>query len=155
MIILFTPGSKNIKAAPRLCICSQCQKEFGSCSLFTTYELQVGCLKSTLRSSDVAPNPDQHKAAALDKLDDVTHEFLLPNSVCAIAADEKSIDTFWLVKILEETVAEGNITDDYGHVVLDGQRYIDGRYLKFHTTKRNHHIFKEMMKKSCSFTVAV
>ena len=92
-------------------------------------------MSTSLRSSDVAPNPDQHKAAALDKLDDVTHEFLLPNSVCAIAADEKSIDTFWLVKILEETVAEGNITDDYGHMVLDGQRYIDGRYLEFHTTK--------------------
>ena len=43
MIILFTPGSKNIKATPRLCICSECQKKFGSCLLFTTYELHVGC----------------------------------------------------------------------------------------------------------------
>ena len=83
----------------------------------------MGCLKSTsLHSSAVAPNPDQHKAAALHKPNDVTHEFLLPGSVCAIAADKKSTDTVWLVKIFEETVAKGNISDDYGHVVLDGQR---------------------------------
>ena len=128
--------------------CSECQKEFGSCSLFITYELQVGCLKSTsLRSSSVAPNPDQNKAAALDKPDDVKHEFLLPGSVCVIAADEKSTDTAWLVKIFEETVAKDNISDHYGHVVLDGQRYIDGRYLEFHITKQNNHIFIEMLKK--------
>ena len=74
----------------------------------------------------------------------------MPGSVCAIAADEKSTDTVWLVKIFEETVAKGNISDHYCHLVLDGQRYIDGPYLEFHTTT-----FLKKCRKRFSFTISV
>ena len=38
--------------------------------------------------------------------DECMHEFLLPRSVCAITASEKSFDTVWLPKILYEGVAD-------------------------------------------------
>ena len=35
-VILFTPCSDSIKAANRICICNECELEFGSCDLFKT-----------------------------------------------------------------------------------------------------------------------
>ena len=30
-VMVFTPGSKQVKAAPHLCVCVVCEKEYGSC----------------------------------------------------------------------------------------------------------------------------
>ena len=36
-VVIFTPNSKTIKAANRVCLCEQCRVEYGSCDLFTIY----------------------------------------------------------------------------------------------------------------------
>ena len=49
------------------------------------------------------------------------NEFILPGSICALAADQKSPDTVWFVKIVEQIVPTTEMTDDYGHKVIQGQ----------------------------------
>ena len=53
-VILFTPNSCTIKAANRLCICELCKIEYGTCSLFRSFELEVQCLKETTLRSTIA-----------------------------------------------------------------------------------------------------
>ena len=97
--VVFTPGSKQVKAAPRLCVCVVCEKEYGSCPLFNRYDLQVGCLKETSLHSSVLP-----KANSVESNPEVVNDFLLPGSVCAIAADRKSTDTVWFIKIIDDSL---------------------------------------------------
>ena len=77
--------------------------------------------------------------------------FLLPGSVCAIAADRKSTDTVWFIKIKEEKKADvprhQPLTDDYGDMVSSGLSYIEGHYLEFQTIKGKCQVFKKMSKK--------
>ena len=49
------------------------------------------------------------------------NEFILPGSICALAADQKSPDTVWFLKIDEQIVPTTGLTDDYGHKVIQGQ----------------------------------
>ena len=78
-VILFTPNSCTIKAANRLCISELCKIEYGTCSLFRSIELEVHCLKETTLRSTIAEEDIVGE--------NVSHEFLLPGSMCAIAAE--------------------------------------------------------------------
>ena len=50
-VMVFTPH-EDLRAAQRICLCDDCKKSYGSCSLFTTYSVNVGKLKgNTLRSA--------------------------------------------------------------------------------------------------------
>ena len=40
-VCVFSPNSTHFKASPRLCMCEKCVVKYGSCDLFTAYELQV------------------------------------------------------------------------------------------------------------------
>ena len=75
-------------------------QEYGSCSLFQEYELVVGQLENTqLRSSniDYAGVEDElvQESEGMNSLDDL----LVPDVFVAIAADKKSIETFFIIKI--------------------------------------------------------
>ena len=95
---------KNIS---QLCICNKCQVEYGSCELFCQYILEVVQLKKmNLRSAQTEEFLKEG----------VVNEFLMAYSIFAVAADSKSSDTFWFVRLYsnpEEAIAY--ITDDYGH----------------------------------------
>ena len=53
-VMVFTPNQKTIKAATRMCLCDNCQQNYGSCSLFVTYDPAMEQLKgAALRSSNV------------------------------------------------------------------------------------------------------
>ena len=43
--MVFNPNQPFLKAAPYLCVCSDCMKDYGSCSRFQSYELLTGDLK--------------------------------------------------------------------------------------------------------------
>ena len=41
---------------------------------------------------------------------------------------------------------QAKVLDDYGHVIQEGSRYIEGRYLEICTEKKHFIIYKEMAK---------
>ena len=51
-VIVFNPDSTEIKVSERRCICETCKNNYGTCSLFKSYTMEVTNLKETsLRSS--------------------------------------------------------------------------------------------------------
>ena len=51
-VIIFQPGASTMKASNRLCICSQCKFQIGSCASYNEYELQYEDIyPAQLRSS--------------------------------------------------------------------------------------------------------
>ena len=57
-------------------------------------------------------------------------EFLLSGSVCALAAANNSVDTLWFVQIKGEFESTTSVSDDYGHIVTPGQKYMLGHFLE-------------------------
>ena len=124
--MIFSPDSLMFKASQHICICSECMVEYGSCSLFRNNQLIVQELnKISLRASLLKPEELQTE-------EDKTYlsDFLLPGSVCAVAADTNSVNTVWFVKILEELVAEEDVIDDYGQKVNKGFAHFKGHYME-------------------------
>ena len=94
------------------------------------------CLK---KSADHQNDNEKSKDPIVDvitKQDDIT-----PGTVCAVASEEKSSDTFWLIKI--DHLNSGSsfpVTDDYGHTVPVNQAYFQGQFLeRDYTTKTGTH----------------
>ena len=129
----FSIHTSEVLAPTRLCLCDKCKAEYGSCHLFTSHELRTLVLKeSILRSRNI-----QTEEQNTQNQSEIVHEFLLSGSICAIAASEKSYDTVWFVKIVTTDIASQSIRDDYGHVIQEGSRYIEGRYLEICTEKKH------------------
>ena len=90
-------------------------------------------------------NDDSDSDESDDDDDDESEEqtvidFISPGSV---AADEKSIDTIWFVKILEnECVASANEKDDCGNVIPHGAFFLKGRFLEIVVEKSSHRVYK-------------
>ena len=140
--MVFNPHSSEVLASTRLCLCDKCKAEYGSCHLFTSHELRTLVLKeSVLRSHNI-----QTEEQNTQNQSEIVHKFLLSGSICTIAASEKSYDTVWFVKIVTTDIASQSIRDDYGHVIQEGSRYIEGRYLEICTEKKHFIIYKEMAK---------
>ena len=136
--MVINPHSSEVLASTRLCLCDKRKAEYGSCHLFTSHELRSLVLKeSVLRSRNI-----QTEEQNTQNQSEIVHKFLLSGSICAIAASEKSCDTVWFVKIVTTDIASQSIRDDYGHVIQEGSRYIEGRYLE----KKHFIIYKEMAK---------
>ena len=57
-------------------------------------------------------------------------DFLLPGSVCALAAANNSVDTLWFVQIKGEFESTTSISADYEYIVTPGQKYIPGHFLE-------------------------
>ena len=51
---------------------------------------------------------------------EVIHEFLFPESVCAIVSNKKSTDTVCFLKIVQEGIADENMYDKSDHCVIQG-----------------------------------
>ena len=46
-VIVFKPNSDHLKAANRICVCQQCQKDYGSCNIFSSYPIICNRLNKT------------------------------------------------------------------------------------------------------------
>ena len=97
-VMVFTPNSRTFRAAPYLCMCDACKEEYGSCNLFTSYDLKTYQLKKIFLRSNIAPAP-----APDDHQDDIVpSEFILPDTFCAVIPDEKnnpSNESVWLSRL--------------------------------------------------------
>ena len=116
-VILFEPHSNILKAVKRLCICNQCK------DLFELYQLNVDLLKETILRSSI-------KRDTITSVGSYVNNFLQVNSVCAVAADKKSYETVWFVKIIEEVTADKEIWDDYGVTVIEGETVLKALFLE-------------------------
>ena len=123
-----------------VCVCEQCLVEYGSCTLFKSYELPVTLLKqSSTRSSTTAYDGGNS---------DTT--FDLKDSFCAIASSETSTEPVWFVKIIsEEKEASDFIEDESGHQIIPNSRYYEAKYLE--TTTSNKDFFKYNLSKNTIF----
>ena len=121
----FKPNAITFKAAPLICVCEEYKKDYGSCSLFEEYPLEVQTLKQVYLRS---PDADMAENNVLPT------EFFLPDSIVAIAAAEESVETTWFIKILDQNVVvKETIKDFYGNVALAGQSYLKGYFLEKQT----------------------
>ena len=138
-VILFCPDS-DMRASPRLCTCDQCMVSCGSCSLFKSYSLEMTSLnKISTRSQYLGPDSD-HSDDDSDTGDCDENgdneigncdDFLVANTICAVAAGDSTTDTIWFFKILDEIISTDDyITDDYRHIVHTGQGYFEGYFLE-------------------------
>ena len=146
-IILFTPNSTVLKAASRICICEKCLLNYGSCSLFHEYSITVQELNKVSLRSNFDVDFEENNWPAVNS-------FILPNSICAIAADTSSVNTVWFVKIIvDEIEADHDMGDDYGHTVATGVSFFTGNFLEemyavkdgcyYKMCKKDTFIFKE------------
>ena len=95
---LFTPHSEMIKAAPRTCLCETCLVNYGTSELFKEFEIPITQLKNTSMQSE------RNTATAPEVATDSRHEsslidFIQPDTVCAMAPEESSLDPVWFIKI--------------------------------------------------------
>ena len=140
-VLVFKPHATSFKAAPYLCICASCLLEYGSCDLFKTYT----CNAETLNEVSLRSHEDEvHIEAPID--------FLLADSIVAVAAAEDSSETMWFVKITKEVEqAENGLLDDYCNAVAAGESYLEGHFLeKQHETTRGF-LYKVNLKKKTFF----
>ena len=55
-------------------------------------------------------------------------DFIMPGSLCAIAASENSPDTVWFVKInIAEGAPENNMIDDYGNTIFLDHKFFQAK----------------------------
>ena len=136
-VLVFTPGASTFKAANWYCICSICQIEYGSCSLFTDYDLNVETIHpSVLRSQKLYPvTEEQDDTEAMD--------FITPECIVAVAAPEKDIDTVWFIKVPETGCQNTEpVSDDYNHVIPAGMLYMAGNFLERMSSSKSGTLFK-------------
>ena len=124
-IIIFTPGVTNFKAANCYCICPKCKMEFGSCSLFDEYQLNVETIHpAVVRSEKLGPVAEEEE-------DCLAEEFVIPESIVAVAVAQNSLDTVWFIKVTEtECFSAELVTDDCKHVIPLGRSYLKGHFLE-------------------------
>lgn len=148
-VIVFKPNSRSFKAAPRLCTCNICLIEYGSCSLFTEYQLLTYPLnKIYLRSDVVESNHEENDS-------NTSEEFILPGSYCAVAPDSSSQDSLWFIKIVDTVETNVEITDDYGNRIAPGLSCIEGRFLEKVEASAKGFLFKLSKKKTYFFRESV
>ena len=151
-VIVFTPGEKSLRVAPRLCACNQCMVSYGSCDLFSEHPLLVKTLNQTFLRSNVGNNDITEDDIEVDDDDNYSKsDFLVIDSVCAVATDVSSSDTVWFIKITDDSIAVGDIYDDYQHKITAGQHYLEGHYLEKHTESRKGQTYTLMNKKKVFF----
>ena len=144
-----SPNSSSFKAAKHLCICEEYLKDYGSCASFSSYELKTVQLNNiNLCSNPVQTNEEfQHDPNSVD--------FVLPVTICAVAADINSPDTTWFVKVKKNCEAENTITDNYGIQIIAGQEYIEGQFLEKLNTTTKGHLYRLDKKKTFLFHESV
>ena len=100
---------------------------YGSCSNFEEYNLLVGNLnKVNLLASEIVE---------IDASDDLTDEdenidFIFPDSIVVVPADEKSLDTVWFIKVINENISDNDTIDDYGNTIPGNTCYFSGHFLE-------------------------
>ena len=150
-VIVFNPDSTEIKASERICICETYKNNYGTCSLFKLYTMQVTNLKETSLKSSVC----NAEAAEIDDTSINNSDFLLEGSICTVAAAEKSPDTVWFIHIDSQSTATEDLTDEYGVKVGAGQMFYMGSFLEQLSAVKSGIYYKKMKKRASFFKESV
>lgn len=129
-VIVFKPDSTSIRAATRLCLCNLCKEDYGSCQLFSEHQLTSYNLNQVfLRSNNQTSTEDEIDLADEDEI--YMNNFVTPESYVAVAADKKSPDTVWFIKVIEaDCESATDEEDDYGNIIPKGATYFKGNFLE-------------------------
>ena len=151
---VFRPHQR-MKASPRICLCKECQVEYGSCQLFKEYDITINHLKKICLRSTFA---DRIGAEALEDDesidDDETTEVLIKDSIVALAAGTNARETFYLIKITEEErEASTAETDEWGTNITGGQLHLRGQF--FETESGYDRRYKLLKKEAIFFRESV
>ena len=70
-----------------------------------------------------------------DDMEDEEHhkfaeEILVSGTIVALAAEKKSMDTFYLIKISKANCASNDAVDDYDNKVKEGNDHLEGNFLE-------------------------
>ena len=85
----------------------------------------------------------------LDDTDDAepdTFTMVDVNSFIAMCSLPNAIEPFYVMKIIEKTVAEDDMVDIYGHTIQKGSKYLKGYYLEKIDQKRDKIVYKQLKK---------
>lgn len=93
-VAIFKPSSNTFIASPRLCICDECKVEIGSCSLYSSYEIQVQELNPLFLRNIDEPAPE---IVGKEEVSD----FITVDSVVAVPAPKGNVnDRIWFIKVV-------------------------------------------------------
>ena len=121
-VIVFRPDLIEFNAAERLCICLQCQESYGSCNLFSSYQIRSHQLnKVHLRSQLTQSVSSSHD-------DERRYDSIIPQMYVAVAADDNSLDPMWFIKVLEvDCYGNGK---GYGNIIPVGVNFTKGHFME-------------------------
>ena len=123
-----------------LCMCTVCQVKYRSCCLFKEHQVtSESFTPASLRSSVLSPIQIGEKLDELvDEEDNLGDAITTGDSVVAPATLLGSIDTVWLADIVEMNYISytKESTNDYGHIILAGMRFLRGHFLECIITAR-------------------
>ena len=75
--------------------------------------------------------------------------FIIEGSCIALYSAPKSLELFYLLKVVRKTVADNNKIDIYDHTIQNGSQYIEGYLEKAKQTKGK--VFKNNRASQCMF----
>ena len=123
-----TAQFREFRAASRLCVRQSCiQLDFGSCTQFTAYNVEVTQLVQRSTKSDQGEAQQADSSETQDE--DVAADLVVPGSICAILASQGT-DNFYLVHISETFEAQHKVRDPYDNVIPAGVPAIEVHYLE-------------------------
>ena len=85
-VIGFKPYIDYLKAAKWICLCQQCQNEYGSCNIFSSYSIWCFELNKKYLRSNVTEQTISADSNAI-------FDFIVADSLLAIAAKEALMDS--------------------------------------------------------------
>ena len=93
---------------------------------------------------------------AEEEEDCFAEEFVIPESIVAVAAAQNSLDTVWFIKVTEtECFSAELVTDDYKHVIPLGRSYLKGHFLERLSYSKSATLFKVSKKLTYFYKVTV
>ena len=137
-VMAFQPNASYFKAASHLCICNNCQMNYGSCSLFSSHKQRTQTLKNIFLRSEVeieGQNSD---------IGDASDDFLSADTFCAVAPDESSPETLWFIKVKDSFKSAVEMIDD---------PYIEGRFMEKVDVLAKGYLYKLSKKKTFFFNL--
>ena len=133
MISIFQNGECQIKH--HLCNCEYCfLGQFSKCTIDkVSHEIELIDEIMSLDETDNIPND--------------MHLFIEEGSYVGVYSSGKSLELFYVIKIIEKCVAEDDISDIYGHIMQSGATYFKGYYLeKIDSSRRDILPYKQHKK---------
>ena len=102
------------------------------------YQRNVDLLKETILRSNVERD-------TITSVGSYVNNFLQVNSICAVAADNRSYEIVWFVKIIEK------VLDDCGAKVTEGETVLQGHFLEKSNQTKSGQTYKLTSNKTTLF----